>query len=88
MDLFKSEYPKEGFSADVAKKVVEMFKNHFRHEQTMYPFNHILTAARFGYTHITKPRQGLAPSKANMLKQLGYDVTFDLEKEEWTISWE
>jgi hypothetical protein len=86
MDLFEDKKEiNDSFNADVARELVRIY--HEELKGIMYPFNHILTAARYGRTMIKKPLKGLIPEDANKLKQLGFDVKFNMEKEEWTISW-
>jgi hypothetical protein len=88
LELFDNENKNKGFSADVARQLVEIHEKHYPDiSYSMYPFNHIRAAAQFGRTFITKPTNGLIVEDANRLKELGYDVNYDIKTETWTISW-
>jgi len=87
MDLFNKPEIK-GFSSDVAKELANIYDDHLGHENTMYPFNHIRVAAMYGKRKLVKPQKGLAPVTAKILKEQNYDVTFNIETNKWTISWE
>jgi len=87
MDLFTKEEKIKGLHAQVARMFVELHNKHLDQENTMYPFNHILVDAMHGKTELIKPTQGLSPKKANILKKLGYNVNYNMEKGLWTISW-
>lgn len=87
-DLFEKQ-KQIGFTPDVAQQLVELHLKNFQYkDNTVYPFNHIKSAAYNGKTHIIKPQKGLSLEKANILSELGYGVDFNLEKNQWKISWE
>lgn len=85
-DLFKKGEKSENWeiSADKMAEITNVYED--RHGHMEYPFNflHYNAAARGKSEYELK---SLHVNKAKKLKELGYDVNYNLEKGLWKINW-